>query len=112
MNKFIFYNNICYVCSNIYIVFKLIFIILLFLFELQDKMDDVIIGIKSTALKFGDKSKIYLSGFSTVMITGLIASGILAAQTWPYYTAVGLVGTHLVNQVCHNYHIIFKYHIL
>lgn len=65
----------------------------------QDKMDDVIIGIKSTALKFGDKSKIYLSGFSTVMITGLIASGILAAQTWPYYTAVGLVGTHLVNQI-------------
>ncbi|XP_076767227.1 ubiquinone biosynthesis protein COQ2, mitochondrial [Xylocopa sonorina] len=65
----------------------------------QDKMDDVIVGIKSTALKFGDRTKIYLSGFSAAMITGLIVSGILAAQTWPYYTAVGLVGTHLVNQI-------------
>ncbi|CAL7945280.1 unnamed protein product [Xylocopa violacea] len=65
----------------------------------QDKLDDVIVGIKSTALKFGDKTKIYLSGFSTAMITGLIASGIFAAQTWPYYTAVGLVGTHLINQI-------------
>lgn len=63
-------------------------------------MDDVIVGIKSTALKFGNKTKLYLSGFSTIMITGLLASGILTAQTWPYYTAVGLVGTHLVDQVC------------
>lgn len=62
-------------------------------------MDDIIIGIKSTALKFGNKTKTYLSGFSVVMITGLILSGVLISQTWPYYTAVGLVGTHLANQV-------------
>ncbi|XP_029041296.2 4-hydroxybenzoate polyprenyltransferase, mitochondrial [Osmia bicornis bicornis] len=65
----------------------------------QDKMDDIIIGIKSTALKFGNKTKTYLSGFSAVMITGLILSGVLVSQTWPYYTAVGLVGTHLTNQI-------------
>ncbi|KZC14348.1 4-hydroxybenzoate polyprenyltransferase, mitochondrial [Dufourea novaeangliae] len=65
----------------------------------QDKIDDVIIGIKSTALKFGDRTKIYLSGFSTTMITGLIASGILTSQTWLYYTAVGVVGVHLANQI-------------
>ncbi|KOC66330.1 4-hydroxybenzoate polyprenyltransferase, mitochondrial [Habropoda laboriosa] len=64
----------------------------------QDKVDDVILGVKSTALKFGDKTKIYLSGFSGAMITGLIASGLLIAQTWPYYAAVGLVSTHLANQ--------------
>ena len=33
------------------------------------------------------------------MITGLLTSGILTTQTWPYYTALGLVGTHLGNQV-------------
>ncbi|CAK9804445.1 4-hydroxybenzoate polyprenyltransferase, mitochondrial [Anthophora plagiata] len=65
----------------------------------QDKMDDVIIGVKSTALKFGDKTKIYLSGFSAAMITGLVTSGLLITQTWPYYAAVGLVGTHLANQI-------------
>lgn len=29
----------------------------------QDKEDDALIGIKSTALKFGEKSKLYVSGF-------------------------------------------------
>lgn len=65
----------------------------------QDKMDDLIVGIKSTALKFGSRTKTYLCGFSTVMIAGLITSGALVAQTWPYYTAVGIVGTHLANQI-------------
>ncbi|XP_017891281.2 4-hydroxybenzoate polyprenyltransferase, mitochondrial [Ceratina calcarata] len=65
----------------------------------QDKVDDAIVGVKSTALKFGDRTKRYLSGFSTITTTGLIASGVLAAQTWPYYTAVGLVAGHLANQI-------------
>ncbi|CAD1472281.1 unnamed protein product [Heterotrigona itama] len=65
----------------------------------QDKVDDIIVGIKSTALKFEDKTKFYLSGFSIVMITGLLTSGILSTQTWPYYTALGLVSTHLGNQI-------------
>lgn len=66
---------------------------------LQDKVDDIIVGIKSTALKFGDRTKVYLTGFSITMLTGLITSGVLTAQTWPYYGAVGLVGVHLANQV-------------
>lgn len=65
----------------------------------QDKVDDVLLGIKSTALKFGDKTKLYLSGFGAIMIASLITSGITVEQTWPYYTAVTLVGSHLVNQI-------------
>lgn len=65
----------------------------------QDKLDDKIVGIKSTALKFGDKTKLYLTGFGTVMTAGLITSGICASQTWPYYTAIGLVSVHLANQI-------------
>ncbi|XP_033326843.2 ubiquinone biosynthesis protein COQ2, mitochondrial [Megalopta genalis] len=65
----------------------------------QDKIYDAIVGIKSTALKFGDKTKIYLTGFGTTMIASLITSGIIVSQTWPYYTAVGLVSVHLVNQI-------------
>lgn len=65
----------------------------------QDKIDDVIVGIKSTALKFGDRTKIFLSGFSTTMIASLITSGIVVSQTWPYYSAVGLVSVHLAHQI-------------
>ncbi|KAF7391394.1 hypothetical protein HZH66_009874 [Vespula vulgaris] len=66
----------------------------------QDKVDDLLLSIKSTALKFGDKTQLYLSAFGITMIAGLITSGIVTAQTWPYYVAVGLTGKHLVNQIC------------
>ncbi|XP_015127056.1 4-hydroxybenzoate polyprenyltransferase, mitochondrial [Diachasma alloeum] len=65
----------------------------------QDKVDDILLGIKSTALKFGDKTNLYLSGFGASMIGSLIASGVMSDQTWPYYTAVTLVAGHLVNQI-------------
>ncbi|XP_043268177.1 4-hydroxybenzoate polyprenyltransferase, mitochondrial [Venturia canescens] len=65
----------------------------------QDKVDDVLLGIKSTALKFGDKTNVYLCGFATCMITSLITSGAMSGQSWPYYVAVGLVGGHLANQI-------------
>lgn len=65
----------------------------------QDKVDDILVGVKSTALKFGDNTKLYLSSFGATMVTGLITSGVLTSQTWPYYAAIALVGTHLGNQI-------------
>lgn len=57
------------------------------------------IGIKSTALRFGDNTKLWLTGFSTAMIGGLTASGMVCDQTWPYYATVGLVSAHLAHQI-------------
>lgn len=65
----------------------------------QDKIDDVAAGIKSTALRFGDNTKIWLSGFSTVMLSSLVAAGISCDQTWPYYTSLTMVAGHLVQQI-------------
>ncbi|XP_020300871.1 4-hydroxybenzoate polyprenyltransferase, mitochondrial isoform X2 [Pseudomyrmex gracilis] len=65
----------------------------------QDRMDDIMMGIKSTAIKFGDNTKLYLSGFGTAMIASLIASGVVIAQTWPYYTAVGIIAMHISSQI-------------
>lgn len=62
-------------------------------------MDDIILGIKSTAIKFGDNTKLYLSGFGAAMIASLIASGVVTAQMWPYYTAVGIIAMHISSQV-------------
>lgn len=59
----------------------------------------MLLNIKSTALKFGDNTKLYLSGFSTVMMSSLILSGYLSEQTAAYYVAVGLVGSHIFHQV-------------
>ncbi|XP_050504508.1 4-hydroxybenzoate polyprenyltransferase, mitochondrial [Diabrotica virgifera virgifera] len=65
----------------------------------QDKTDDLRVGIKSTALKFDEDTKLWLSGFASTMIGSLVISGVMNSQTWPYYTAVGLVATHIANQI-------------
>lgn len=64
-------------------------------------MDDVRLGIKSTAIKFGDDTKLWLSGFGTSMIGGLVLSGLNCSIAWPYYVSVAAVGYHLASQVCH-----------
>ncbi|XP_016961206.1 4-hydroxybenzoate polyprenyltransferase, mitochondrial [Drosophila biarmipes] len=65
----------------------------------QDKLDDLQIGVKSTALRFGENTKAWLSGFTAAMLTGLSAAGWACDQTLPYYAAVGIVGAHLVQQI-------------
>lgn len=65
----------------------------------QDKYDDVIVGVKSTALKFGESTPYWLTGFSAAMITGLTVAGTCAHQSWPFYAAVGATATHLLYQI-------------
>ncbi|XP_054718127.1 4-hydroxybenzoate polyprenyltransferase, mitochondrial-like [Uloborus diversus] len=65
----------------------------------QDKVDDVIVKIKSTALKFGENTKQYLGMFSASMITFLTIAGYTSGQTWPYYSSVGLTAAMLTSQI-------------
>ncbi|XP_063051668.1 4-hydroxybenzoate polyprenyltransferase, mitochondrial [Engraulis encrasicolus] len=65
----------------------------------QDKEDDVRIGVKSTALRFGEQTKPWLSGFSVAMLAGLALAGVNAQQTLPYYTGLSAVAVHLANQI-------------
>lgn len=74
----------------------------------QDKKDDIQIGVKSTALRFGDNTKLWLSGFTAAMLSGLTAAGLACEQTLPYYTSLGLVGGHLVQQVFEKSYKYFK----
>ncbi|XP_055958269.1 4-hydroxybenzoate polyprenyltransferase, mitochondrial isoform X2 [Patella vulgata] len=65
----------------------------------QDKYDDMLIGVKSTALKLGDNTKPWLVGFSTITIGGLSLSGFLCDQTWPFYLGVSAMTAHLAHQI-------------
>lgn len=65
----------------------------------QDREDDIAIGLKSTAIMFGDKTKYWLSGLSVAMTSGLLMSGVASDQLWPYYAAVALTSGHLVHQI-------------
>lgn len=65
----------------------------------QDRTDDLRLGIKSTAIKFNQDTKFWLTGFASTMIGNLILSGVMSDQTWPYYAAISLVATHLASQI-------------
>ena len=65
----------------------------------QDKEDDALLGLKSTALKFGDKTKPWLVLFYTAAFAGIATSGILAGGGIVF--CIGLIcgAAHLVWQV-------------
>ncbi|CAF0981831.1 unnamed protein product [Adineta ricciae] len=65
----------------------------------QDKQDDLLIGVKSTALLFEKDSKLWLRAFSVGMLTHLITVGFCVDQTWPYYLGLVGVGCHLWRQI-------------
>ena len=66
----------------------------------QDVADDVLIGVKSTALNFGAQSTQWLSGFATSTVALLAATG-YAAGLGPIYGTVAVAGgaLHLVWQL-------------
>eukprot|EP01102_Stenamoeba_stenopodia_P022664 TRINITY_DN9527_c0_g8_i1.p1 TRINITY_DN9527_c0_g8~~TRINITY_DN9527_c0_g8_i1.p1 ORF type:complete len:433 (-),score=53.05 TRINITY_DN9527_c0_g8_i1:63-1325(-) len=66
----------------------------------QDKEDDLLIGVKSTALLFGDDTKKWLSGFGMATMSLLCLAGYHASLGWPFYAVAGLVGgSHLLWQI-------------
>lgn len=57
------------------------------------------LGVKSTALRFLENTKPWLSAFAVAMLSGLILAGANANQTVPYYVSVSAVALHLAQQV-------------
>lgn len=65
----------------------------------QDIKDDTLLGLGSTARRFGDNTKLWLTGFSCLMMSNLAMTGVLADLAWPYYLGLGGVAAHLMWQV-------------
>ena len=65
----------------------------------QDKEDDVLIGVKSTALLFGEQTRLWLWGFSALTMAGIWIAGSLAGAGTAFYAVSLLAVGHLVWQV-------------
>jgi 4-hydroxybenzoate polyprenyltransferase len=61
----------------------------------QDKADDLLVGVKSTALRLGTDTKTWLLGFDAAMLVLLVVTGATAGIGWIYYLAVLGVAFHL-----------------
>src|SRR5262249_8374467 len=65
----------------------------------QDREDDAVIGVKSTALLLGDKTKIWVSVFYSLVIILIGLAGILVYAGPLFFICLGLGAVHLTWQV-------------
>lgn len=65
----------------------------------QDKEDDALIGLKSTALRFGSGTKEWLALFYGATLAGLAFAGIMAGATFWYFAALIAGAAQLAWQV-------------
>ncbi|HET6158853.1 MAG TPA: 4-hydroxybenzoate octaprenyltransferase [Dongiaceae bacterium] len=61
----------------------------------QDKEDDTLIGVKSTALLLGKNTKAWLLRFDAALLVLLVAAGAYTGMAWIYYAAVLGIAAHL-----------------
>ena len=55
------------------------------MYAMVDKEDDLKIGVKSTAILFGDKEREIMGGLQIVILGLLVAIGKMEGLHWPYY---------------------------
>jgi 4-hydroxybenzoate polyprenyltransferase len=65
----------------------------------QDKEDDALVGVKSTALKLAAHTKPWLVGFSIATVVLFEIAAALAHLGWPAMLAVAAVALHLTWQI-------------
>jgi len=65
----------------------------------QDKEDDALIGVKSTALKLGARTKPWLVVFFGLAVAGFGAAGWSAGLSWPFYLGLAGVAAQFAWQV-------------
>jgi 4-hydroxybenzoate polyprenyltransferase len=64
----------------------------------QDKEDDLLVGLKSSALKLGGATRPWLFGFYGGTIALMALAGHLAGLAWPFYAALALGASQLAWQ--------------
>jgi 4-hydroxybenzoate polyprenyltransferase len=65
----------------------------------QDRDEDELLGLKSTALRFGRATKAWLSGFYTLAWLGITVAGLLAGAEIVFLLGMAAAGAHLFWQV-------------
>ena len=64
----------------------------------QDKEDDALLGLKSTALKFGEKTKPWLAVFYAATLAGILAAGYAAGAGLAFFLIMAAGAVHLTWQ--------------
>ncbi|MBI3561008.1 MAG: 4-hydroxybenzoate octaprenyltransferase [Gammaproteobacteria bacterium] len=68
------------------------------MYAMADREDDLKIGVKSTAILFGEADRVILLVLQVLLFLGLFLVGRQAELGWPYDTAVGVAGLFALYQ--------------
>ncbi len=69
------------------------------IYAAQDKDDDALIGVKSTARLFGARARDWVLGFYAAAFALILAAGFAAHAGWPFAFVMLAAGAHLLWQV-------------
>ena len=61
-------------------------------YAMVDREDDIKVGVKSTAILFGDVDLFVIAGLQVLMLLGLVFVGLRGALGFWYFAAVGIAG--------------------
>lgn len=65
----------------------------------QDKEDDLMLGLKSTAIRFGRNTRLWLAGLFALTIVLWTAAAVMAGAGVPLLTALAIIAAHFTWQV-------------
>ena len=65
----------------------------------QDKEDDLLVGVKSMAIRLGSATRPWLAVFYAAATAGILAAGWLAGAGVPFYAVMSLVAAQFAWQV-------------
>ncbi len=59
-------------------------------YAMVDREDDLRVGIKSTAILFGEADRLVIAFFQACLLLNLMLIGLQAKLRWPYYVSLGI----------------------
>jgi 4-hydroxybenzoate polyprenyltransferase len=69
------------------------------IYAMQDQRDDAIVGVRSTARRFADAPRLWLTVFAVLAVALWASAGVLAPLHLPYFILLGAVAVHFGWQV-------------
>jgi 4-hydroxybenzoate polyprenyltransferase len=64
----------------------------------QDRADDAVVGVRSSALRLGARTYDWLWGFYGLALAGFASAGWAAGLGWGFWPVLAVAGAHLVRQ--------------
>lgn len=68
------------------------------MYAMADREDDIKIGVKSTAILFGEADKLIIAVLQLLFLLGITLLGQVAKLGWPFYTALGVASVFALYQ--------------